>query len=207
MIDKKKFAEEDALGYEINIVAKNFQLTEPMRKHIWDKLTKIERFHNHIFYIHVTLEIRRLEHICTILCHFNHLQTKVEASNTDMYVAIDRAIHKLAGLFRKWKSRIQDYHKKPLRAIDMTVNVFKRPSSSSADEDEIEVEEEHMQEWTPGKVVATETRPLKILTTQEAIMKMELSGDHFMLYRDEVDRKLKAIYRHSDENYGIIQVE
>lgn len=56
-------------------------------------------------------------------------------------------------------------------------------------------------------MVSTESRPLKDLTTEEAVMKMELSGDHFMLYRDEADRKLKVIYRHSDEDYGIIQAE
>lgn len=207
MVDKKKFAEEEALGYDIQIVAKNFQLTEPMRQHIWQKLTKIERFHNHIFRVHVNLEIRKLEHDCTIICHFNHFQAKVEASSTDMYASIDRAIQKLQTLFRKWKGLIQDFNKKPLKAVDMTVNVFRRPPENPTDEINAEIEVANLKEWMPGKVVKTEMKPLKLLKTEEAIMKMELSGEHFMLYRDETDRKLKVIYRYSDENYGIIQAE
>jgi putative sigma-54 modulation protein len=39
----------------------------------------------------------------------------------------------------------------------------------------------------------------------EAIMKMELSGDAFMLFKCEEDQKLKVIYRRQDENYGIIE--
>lgn len=207
MESNKKFEEEDSLGYDINIQAKNFQLTEPMRQHIWEKLTKIERFNNHIFHINVTLEIRRLEHVCSIFCHFNHLQTKVEADSTDMYASIDRAIQRLQVLFRKWKGRIQDYQKKPLQAIDMTVNVFRRPQMDPVEEINEQIDAENLKEWVPGKIVSTESRPLKLLTTEEAVMKMELSGEHFMLYRDALDNKLKVIYRHSYENYGIIQAE
>lgn len=207
MVSKNKFEEEDSLGYDIQIQAKNFQLTEPMRQHIWDKLTKIERFNNHIFHVHVTLDIRREEHVCIIFCHFNHLQMKVEAESTDMYASIDRAIQRMQVLFRKWKSRIQDYHKKPLQAVDMTVNVFRRPPMDPVEEINEQIDAANLQEWMPGKIVTTEARPLKLLTTEEAVMKMELSGEHFILYRDAVDKKLKIIYRHSDENYGIIQAE
>lgn len=207
MVDKKKFAEEDAQGYDIHIDAKNFPLTEPMRLHIWNKLTKIERFHNHILKAHVILEIRKMEHICTITCHFNHLQTKVEASSTDMYASIDRAIQKLQTLFRKWKGKIQDYHKKPMKEVDMVVNVLRRPPEDSTEEINAEIEAQSMQDWVSGKVVETKAHPLKTLTTEEAVMKIELSGDHFIVYRDEVDHKIKVIYRYSEDHYAIMQVE
>ncbi len=207
MVDKSKFAEEDELGYNIYIVAKNFQITDAMRKHVWDKLTKIERFHNHIMDIHINLEIQKVEHCCVIICHFNHFKVKVEARSTDMYASIDRAIQKLQRLFQKWKGKIQDYHKKPLNMVDMTVNVFRRPPLDPTEEVNQDIEAESLKDWRPSKVVATESRPLKTLTTEEAMMKIELSGDQFMLFRDEVDQKLKVIYHRSDEHYGIIQAE
>lgn len=206
MVDKEKFAEEEALGYDIHIDAKNFPLTEPMRQHILSKLGKIERFHSHIFKTHIVLDIRKLEHVCTIVSHFNHLQVKVEAVSTDMYASIDRAIQKLQTLFRKWKGRIQDYHKKPMKEVDMVVNVLRRPNNET-EEINSEIEAESLREWVSGKVVETKSRPLKILTPEEAVMKMELSGDHFLVYRDEKDRKLKVIYRYTDDHYAIIEVE
>ncbi len=207
MVSKEKFAEEDSLGYSINIIAKNFVLTEPMRQHIWKGLTKLERFHNHIMSVHINLEIQRLEHVCVVVCHFNHLQAKVEARSTDMYASIDRALDKMQVMFRKWKGIIQDYHKRPVKAVDMAVNVLRRPPEDDTAEANAEIEAANLEKWAPGKVIATETRPLKTISTNEAVMKLELSGDNFLIYRDEADRKLKVIYRRSDENYGVIQAE
>jgi len=207
MVDKEKFAEEDSLGYNVSIIGKNFQLTEPMRQHVWDKLAKIERFHSHIMDVHVILDIQKLEHVCTITCHFNHIKVKVESRSTDMYASIDRSIQKLQNLFRKWKGRIQDYHKRPMNAVDMVVNVYRRPPVDDVEEINQEIDAENLKNWMPGKVLATESQVLKSLTMDEAIMKMELSQDPFMLYRDEVDKKLKVIYRREDEHYGVIEAE
>lgn len=207
MIDKEKFAKEEELGYTLFISAKNFQLTEPMRQHILEKLSKIERFHSHIMTFHVTLEIEKVEHVCRMYAHFNHFDVRVEERSTDMYASIDRAIQKMQQLFRKWKGRMQDYSKEPLKTVDMIVNVYRRPSrEDEVEEINREIEAEMIKEWKTGKVIARETRILKTLKIDDAIMKMELSGDNFMLFRDP-DQKLKLIYRRPDGNYGIIQAE
>lgn len=207
MADKDKFSEEESLGYNIYVIGKNFELTEPMRQHVWDKLVKVERFHNHIMDVHVTLEIQKVEHICVITCHFNHMKVKVEARSTDMYASIDKAMQKLQRLFRKWKGKIQDYHKKPTHMVDISVNVFRRPEEDEVEEINAEIDRENAKRFMPHEVKATETHVLKTLTTEEAIMKMELSADPFMLYRDETDKRLKLIYRREDEHYGVIQAE
>src|SRR5882762_2969023 len=95
MMNAKKFEEEDALGYSIDIVGRNIEVTETMRAHIWNKISKIERFQNHIMYVHIALELQKLEHFCTIVLKFNHFKIKVQSSSTDMYVSIDEAINRL----------------------------------------------------------------------------------------------------------------
>lgn len=207
MVDKEKFSEEESLGYNIHIIGRNFQLTKPMKQHIEDKLTKLERFHNHIMDVHVNLGIQKIEHSCTITCHFNHFKVKVEACSTDMYASIDKAIQKLQHIFRKWKGKIQDYHKKPLRSVDMSVNVYNHPPRDEIEEINEAIEEENFKKWIPHKIISTDSQILKHLTTEEAIMKMELSQDSFMLFRDESDQKMKLIYRRKDEHYGVIQTE
>ncbi len=207
MVDKDKFAEEESLGYNIYIIGRNFQLTEPMRKHIWDKLVKIERFHNHIMDVHVILEILREEHVCVITCHFNHFKVKVEARTTDMYASIDKAIQRLQRKFSKWKGKLQDYHRKPMKMVDLSVNVYRRRPGDETEEINEEIERENMKQWMAHEVMATETQVLKTLTIDQAIMKMELSQDSFLLYRDEKEKKLMLIYRREDEHYGVIQAE
>ncbi len=211
MVDKSKFLEqEEALGMRFNIVGRNVYVTESMKNYALDKLSKIDRFHNHIMDLHVNLDIQKLEHSCVIILKFAHLKIKVGASSTDMYATIDKAVDKLQAKIRHWKSRIQDHHKKPLSLIDMKVNVLQRPYDPVEEineEIENESKKEMIEEYKPSKVIGTDKRPLKILTTDEAVMKMVLSGDPFLLFRGEEDHKLKVIYRRSDGNFGIILPE
>jgi putative sigma-54 modulation protein len=210
MVDVSKFEEEDALGYSIDILGRNIEVTETMRVYIWNKISKIERFHNHIMYVQITLELQNLEHFCTIVLKFNHFKIKVQSSSTDMYASIDEAIHRLQSILARYKSRIQDHHKKALSAIDMEVNVLRRPYDELADinaQIEAENSKSEITVYNPPKVIGKETKPLKILTLDEAIMKIELSGDQFLTFRGEEDNKLKVIYRRKDGNYGLIFLE
>jgi len=210
MASKAKFNEEDSLGYRVDVIGRNVQVTDPIRAYIWDKLSKIERFHNHILHLNFTLEIQKLEHICTILLKINHTQVKCQADSTDMYVSIDRAIDRLQTLLARYKSRIQDHHKKKLSVIDMQVNVLHRPFNE-VDDINAEIEEVSAQvqlnAYLPPRIIGTETRPLKMLNLDEAVMKMDLSGDQFLIFRSEEDQKLKVLYRRKDGNYGLIQPE
>lgn len=210
MAGVKKFEEEEALGYSIDIVGRNIEVTETMRAHIWNKISKIERFQNHIMYVHIALELQKLEHFCTIILKFNHFKVKVQSSSTDMYISIDEAIHRLHAVISRYKSRIQDHHKKALSAIDIEVNVLRRPYDDLAEINAAIQEENAKAErkaYDPPKIIGKETKQLKILTLDEAIMKIELSGDSFLLFRGEEDRKLKVIYRRKDGNYGLILPE
>lgn len=167
MVDTKKFAEEDASGYRIDIVGRNVHVTEPMKNYAWDKLSKVERFHNHIMHVHVTLDIQKLEHICTIILKIDHIQIKAHADSTDMYVSIDKAIDRLQTLLRRYKSRIQDHHKRALSIVDMQVNVLEKPIDEIGEinaEIEAEVKRAKDAALNPPKLIGSETKPLKTLT-------------------------------------------
>lgn len=211
MVDKSKFAEQEAaLGYRLTLIGRNVYVTEAMKNHAIEKLSKLERFHQHVMDLHITLDIQKLEHSCVIILSFDHFKVKVAASSTDMYASIDKAFEKLNTKIDRWKSRIQDHHKKALKAVDMQINVLQRPYDTIDDINE-EIESENkkqaVEEYRPPRIIGNSKRPLKTLTADEAIMKMELSDDHFMIFRGEEDRKLKVIYRRKDGNYGIILPE
>ncbi len=201
----KKFPEEES--YNIQINGRHVQVTDAMKQYAETKLAKIERFHNHIMDIHVTMDIQKIEHSVTLVIKFDHFKIKSHASTTDMYASIDQAVDKLQKQIRRWKEKIQEHSNKKLSAVDIKVNVVKRPFNE-LDEINAEIESERMHDiektLTPGHIIGEKTIPLKDLLVDEAIMKMELSGDAFLLYRSQEDRKIKVIYRRDDGNYGII---
>ena len=160
---------------------------------------------NRIIDVNIIMDIQRLEHRVEIILKAGNTKITSKASSTDMYVSIDQAVDKLETQILRYKSKLQDHHAKGHAALNMTVNVI-----SPKEIEDLEIDEDNHYDHTsarfkPHRVVKQETRPLKILTYEEAIMKMELSGDEFMVFKNEEDQKLKIIYRRKDENYGIIE--
>jgi len=208
MVDIAKFTEQEkALGRRITILGRNVFVTDSMKEYAYEKLSKIDRFHDHVMDIHVTMDVQKVEQSVVIMLHLEHFRVKVSASSSDMYASIDKAVEKLQAKIRRWKSRIQDHHKKARSVVDMQISVLKRPFTDVDFINEaIELENavHEMEEYQAPHIVGTETRPMKTLTIEEAIMKMELSDDAFMVYRSEEDHGFKVIYRRRDGNYGLI---
>lgn len=206
MKDKNKF--EQDLGYRIDIIGRQVEVTDSIKNHIWNKLFKIERLHNHILHLHVTLEVHKVEHTCVLMVKLDHLKIKAQATSTDMYVSIDQAIDRLHTLICRYKDKIQDHYQKISTTVDMAVDIFKK---SEVDQINAEIEEENrereIQALLPPMIIDTKVKPLKTLNTEEALMRIDLSGDQFLIFRSEEDRKLKVLYRRKDGHYGLIRPE
>lgn len=207
MVDKEQFSSD---VYRLEIVGRNVNITEAMKNYLRDKIAKIERFHNKVIDIHVTMDIQKLEHSIMILVHFSHFEIRVHASSTDMYATIDKAVHRLQRKLSRWKDKIQDHHNKPQADVDLEVNVYDRPYDEVEEFNE-EIEAQNLTNYTleaPGsKISGQETHSLRTLTSEEAVMKMELSEAPFQVFRGEEDQVIKVIYRRPDGKYGIIQTK
>jgi putative sigma-54 modulation protein len=205
---KAKALEFMDAGYNVQVTGRHVKITDSMKDYAIDKISKIERFMNRIIDVTVIMDIQKLEHSVEIILRAGNLKITSQASTTDMYVSIDKAVHKLEAQVLRYKSKIQDYHAKSHAIHDMTVNVINRPQETEEDFDldgEESADNRSARLLRPHPIVKQETLPLKTLTHGEAVMKMELSGDLFLIFKDEVDQKLKVIYRRKDENYGIIE--
>ncbi|MGM0439529.1 MAG: ribosome hibernation-promoting factor, HPF/YfiA family [Chlamydiota bacterium] len=207
MVNQTKAPEQD---YNIIITGRHIDVTDSMKDYAKEKISKVERFSHHIIDIVVTMDIQKLEHRIDVVLKVDHIKIKVQASTNDMYASIDQVADKLQNVLRRYKDRIKEHQARSLTAVDMSVNVIK-----STEEDEVEIINEKIEEQNKKEleevyhheVVKTEKRPLKMLTLKEAVMKMDLSQDTFMIYRSEEDQKLKVIYRRQDEDYGVIAPE
>lgn len=210
MLPMKKPTPSEHQGYRVSIVAKHFQITDAIESYVREKLGRIEHVADRIIDVVVTLDTQKLEHSCSILMNFVHFHIKVHASTDTIYSAIDKAVDRIIRLIRKYKTKLQSRRFKDLTSVDIHVNVIE-PLKDNLKEinDEIEAENAHREEdrYKLHQIVAKETIPLKTLTQDEAVMKMEFSGEHFLVFRGQEDQKLKVIYRRNDQNYGVIQVQ
>lgn len=203
MANKNKFENQQLDGIQASIYGKTVLVTDAMKNYALEKISKIERLSGHILDMHIYLDIQKIEHHVSIVAHFSHFKVKVEAVTTDMYASIDKAVDKMQHVLRKWKGKIQDHHKKSLHDIDMKVSVLER-IDDSLDEFNEQIVKAEKKEYTMPKIIDVQTMPLKTLNMSEAMMKLELSGDVFLLFRAEEDQTLKVMYRRNDGNYGVM---
>lgn len=204
---------------KIVIFGKNLEVTLPLREHIISKLKKIEEMTPPVIGVHVYLDIQREEHRVEIEYKFSHFRIvvthamvkKTQAKMDDMYYAIDMAVDKLKRKVRRWKTRIQEHHgKKPFEIEEKSIQVLDR-KTQDLDYINDQIEEANYkkieEEFKPPAVVKQKKRQIPMLTMEEATMRIDLSGDNFLLYRGEEDQRIKVMYVRRDKTLGVIEVQ
>lgn len=203
-MNRKEKALEFGTDYTIQITGRHVDITDSIKSYTVEKLAKLEKFSDRIIDINVILTVQKLDHQAEIIAKFGNFKVTSTASSEDMYSSIDKAVAKLEAQIRRYKSKIQDHHAKKLSFVDMNVNVLQRLDENDL---ELDLEEEEGASHQPirHEIINKEVRPLKTLTADEALMKMELSGDAFLVYKSEEDQKIKILYKRKDENFGLIE--
>jgi putative sigma-54 modulation protein len=206
-MDRKTKAQFQDQKYNIMVTGRHVNVTEAMKAYAIDKLSKLDRIAQQIIDVNVIMDIQKLQHRVDIIMKYGHTIIKSTGITTDMYISVDQAVAKLESQLKRYMQRLHDWHAKNRKVIEVPERVYQ-----AIDEDEanVAIEKEvaagHAKEL-PHRILRTEKQPLKILTDQEAIMKMELSGAPCIVYRCEEDEKLKVIYRREDGHYGVISPE
>lgn len=195
--------------YDITVSGRHVQVTEGMEKYAIEKISKIEKHFNRVIDVEVEMDIQKLVHRVDIVMKVDSIVIRSSASTDNMYASIDKAVDKLKAQLRRYKQRIQDHQVKRNNSVDIRVQIVAPEIDLAVVNDEIISENaaQLIENYRPHEIVSEETRPLKTLNRKEAIMKIELSGDPFLVFRSEEDQKLKVIYRRKDSNFGIIEPE
>lgn len=211
MKGRAKAAEFVDEGYKIHVTGRNVLVTDAMKDYAMEKVSKIEKFSHRIIDVVVTMDIQKLDHRVDIVMKVDTIKIKSQAASTDMYASIDKAVSKIENQLRRYKTRLKEHSAKALNVIDMNVNVFKKPPEAELLDVNLDIEDENQRKlyesYQPQEIVSRETKPLKTLTLDEAMMKMVLSGDKFLIFRGEEDQKLKVIYLRKDGHFGVIDIE
>jgi len=194
-------------GYNVVVTGRHVHITNGMKEHAVEKISRLEKIADRIIDVNVTMDIQKLDQRVEILMKYGHTIIRSHAVSNDMYVSIDQAVDKLEKQLKRYKNKLRDHHAKGYPVIEMPVSVWALRSGEEEINEQIDLESNKEEAPQFHKIISQETRPLKILSEDEAIMKMELSRDQFMVYRSEKDNRLKVIFRKSDGNYGIMQPE
>jgi putative sigma-54 modulation protein len=172
------------------VKGRRMEVTPAIREYAEEKIGRVAKIlDSHLMSAEVELYTERNRSIekgqiaeVTIYTKGHVIRAKEAAS--DMYAAIDLVSEKLERQVRKFKTKIVDRHKSG------PVPVAAPP---------IEEEEPH-----EPAIVKTKTIESKPMSTEEAILQMELLGHDFFVFRSEDTEGTSVLYRRHDGDYGLI---
>ena len=108
---------------------------------------------------------------------------RAKEASSDMYAAIDLVSEKLETQVRRYKTKIVDRHTKGA-PLPPPAPVMEEPEEPA--------------------IVKTKTIEAKPMSTEEAILQMELLGHDFFVFRTVDGDGTSVLYRRRDGDYGLI---
>ncbi len=182
---------------KVIIKGKNLDVTPALKQHVHDKVKKVENRGLEIREIEVKLLVEKNPSIqenqmveMTIWGSFPVIRAK--EADSDMYVAVDKAVVKL-------ERQIKKYHDK---RIDRTHHVQSALRSAPSPE------ESEVSPGEPGKtpeIVRRKKVDLKPMTLEEASLQMELLGHDFFMFTNAETDQSNVIYQRRDGTLGLIE--
>lgn len=172
----------------IAVRGKNIEITPSLKDYVEKRVGKITKYFETLGEITVVLTVAKGRHIVEVTVPINGMLLRGEESTTDMYASIDLVIEKLEKQIEKYKTKLS----RKLRS-----GTFK--GEVPADSRELDSDE--------FKVVKTKRFAIKPMTTEEAIMQMNLINHDFFVFTNAETEEANVIYRRKNGGYGLIEPE
>lgn len=93
---------------QVNITGHHVELTDSLRNYVNEKLNRVQRHYDNITNVHVTLSIQKERQMASCRLHAAGADLHAEASELDMYAAIDALADKLDRQLVKHKEKTQN---------------------------------------------------------------------------------------------------
>ncbi len=174
---------------KVNIKSKNLNPSDALVSKIEAKIGKLDKYFSsdieaNVMLTEVKTGLAKLE--ATI--NAGGMIFRAEESNADLFFCLDKVIDKLSSQMSRFKKKLIKKHKDQKDILLAEV-----PDVAEA------VEEVN--------VVKTKTFALTPMTTDEAILQMELLAHNFYVFANPDTGKANIVYKRADGQYGLLVTE
>lgn len=189
---------------KVTVQGHHLDVGEALQTHITEKLESVnEKYFNRAINVTVTMskDAKSLfkAHIAMTVGKDMHVQ----ATNTDhdVYAAFDDAAEKIAKQLRRHKRKLREHHEQKesaeaMRAAEYTLGY------AITDDQLDQVTDEELEEQSDAMVVAEMTTNIQTMTVSEAAMRLSLSGNNALMFKNASHGELNMVYVRKDGNIG-----
>ncbi len=176
----------------INIVGKQFDLTDAIKSHIESAISSLEKYNLDIISARavVTADERNGKkgfNVDFIITLPNKNSVVIKQKDKDVYAAIDLASERAKKVLRRHNDKIKAHKAEKLEEIEAQKIV----------EEELKAYAELADE-----IIPTELDLYKPTELEEALEKLKESDKQFLVFND-IDSHMRVIYKRKDGKYGL----
>lgn len=177
---------------KLNIRGNKVDITDAMKKHIENKLAKLDKYFENPEEIkaNIVVRIKDLEQIVEVTVPTTKFTLRAEETHEDFYAAIDLMVDKLERQIRKNKTRLNDKYR------NLEVAEFNFNYELAKDEEE-----------AIEKIVKRKNISMKPMDEEEAMLQIELLNHDFFVFKNVDEECVSVLYKRKDGNFGIINVK
>lgn len=170
---------------------KKLRLPEGAQAYAEKKIGKIDRLFRHESEAYVTFSAERGRYLAEVTLKNNGMFYRVSELTSDLYASIDSAVAAIERQIRKNKTRLERRLREGVLEKEEAL-----PDESEAEADEGEED---------FSVIRTKRFSIKPMTTQEAILQMNLLEHEFFVFKNQDDGEaFSVVYRRKHGGYGLI---
>jgi putative sigma-54 modulation protein len=182
----------------IRFLGKNISVTEGMKEHLRDKLTKLEKYAPRLVESHVILKKEKYVFEAEITLLAKNLRAYGDGrSKENIFTAIDDAYHRIEKQLKKFREKVKGHH-------------LKEESKNSP----VKLKAMEVPEWPVSEqgaekpeIMSSDVISPKPMSPEEASMQLEISGDNFLVFLNPKNQQLNVIYKRQDGHHGLIEPE
>lgn len=181
---------------QIKITGKNLDMGAALRERAQARIEEVlDKHFDRGYQAHIVFERTRIGFHAECVAHLDSgVRLMAHAEAQDAHVALDSAADKLEKRLRRHRRRLKDHH--PARIEQAPTFVLEAPGEAAEDE-----ADGHAGDENPV-IVAESTEPLPTLSVGEAVMRLDLGGQDFFVFRNGAHGGINVVYRRDDGNIG-----
>jgi len=165
----------------IIVTGRHIELTDNLKRYAEKKIKKFKKYLGNITEAIVTLSAEKYRHRAEVLLKVNGVLIQAEGITQEVYSSIDEVVEKLERQVKKYKEKIVSHRGKR----------EKTPLPSA------------VRESSPK--IIKKAFDLKPMSTEEAVMQMELLQKNFFVFTNASSGDINVLYKLKDGNLGLIE--
>ena len=186
---------------KLAINGRHIDTGDAFRQHANDSLSAtLDKYFNAAMEANVTLSREAHLYRAAVAVHGGRgLLLQASAAADAVYPAFDSAVERLSKQLRRYKRRLRDHHGKAVNDVEpLWAQQYILAAAPDREDDDSD-----SADGLPAVVAEMETEVPR-LTVSDAVMRMDLSDQPALLFRNRAHGGLNMVYRRQDGNIGCV---